>query len=115
MPGAATPALGNESNDLLLYLAAVTVPNVGANGSASQTVTVQGVLVGDLISWNQQGVIAGLACDNIYVSAANTLSFYWTNTTGSPINSSAAQPFIIEVVRGQNSPFGTAGLPPSVA
>jgi hypothetical protein len=107
MPGASQISRGNQIIDTLLYLPSVTVPNVNANSSASQTVTVNGVLVGDMISWSQQGVIAGLSVDNVYVSAANTLSFYWTNTTGSNITSSAAQAFLIELIRSDVLPYTT--------
>lgn len=107
MPGASAVASGNELFDMMIYLPSVVVPNVGANATASQTVTVSGVVVGDLISWNQQGVIVGLSVDNVYVSAANTLSFYWSNTTGSPINSSANQAFILSINRANIVPYTT--------
>lgn len=112
MPGGSTLQRGNEILDQMIYLPAVTVPNVAANASASQSITVPGVAVGDLISWNQQGVIAGLSVDNVYVSSANTLSFFWSNTTIAAINGSPAQPFVIGVCRAENlSLGGLASLP----
>ena len=111
MPGASTIARGNEIAVFLIYLPSVTVPTVGANLTVSQAVTVPGVNVGDMVSWNQQGVVAGLAVDNIYVSAANTLSFYWSNTTTGSLGNTTA-PFVLEIARGENvSLGGLASLP----
>lgn len=113
MPGGNRTQLGNELFAQILYLPSVTVPNVAANATASQTVTVPGVLLGDLVGWNQQGNITGLSIDNIYVSANNTLTFYWSNTTVAAINSSPAQPFLIEISRPENvgQTLASSGLP----
>lgn len=111
MPGSSTIQRGNEIFAQMIYLPNVTVPTVAANASVSQAVTVPGIQVGDIISWNQQAVVAGLACDNIFVSAANTLSFYWTNTTVGSLGPTTS-PFLLEVTRGENvSLGGIASLP----
>jgi hypothetical protein len=112
MPGGSTLQRGNEILDQMIYLPTVTVPNVAANASATQVIAVPGVAVGDLISWNQQGILAGLSVDNVWVSAANQLTFYWSNTTIAAINGSAAQPFVLSVCRAENvSLGGLASLP----
>lgn len=105
MPGGSTLQRGNEQLDQLLYLPSVTVPNVNANSTATQTFTVNGVLVGDFIGWNQQSTVSGISVENIYVSAANTLTFLWSNTTGSNVTNTAAQPFIISVCRADIVPY----------
>ena len=105
MPGGSQIPRGNVLLKTMLYLPSVTVPNVNANATATQTFTVQGVQVGDLITWNQIGTITGISVDNIYVSSANTLTFYWTNTTGSNVTNSAAQPFLISVNRSDIVPY----------
>jgi hypothetical protein len=111
MPGGSTLQRGNEIFSQVIYLPAVIVPTVAANTAVSQAVTVPGVNVGDLISWNQQGVVAGLAVDNIYVSAANTLSFYWSNTTVGSLGPTTS-PFVLEVTRPENASLaGIATLP----
>lgn len=105
MPGSAI-ASGNELYDTMLYLPSVAVPNVNANTSATQSVTCLGVVVGDMISWNLVGAgIVGLAVDNIYVSAANTLIFYWTNNTVGNLTSNAAQNFLLTVTRANIVPY----------
>lgn len=105
MPGSSTLQRGNEQFDMLCYLSAVTVPNVNANSTATQTVTLNGVVVGDFIGWNQQSTVSGISVENIYVSAANTLTFLWSNTTGSNVTNTAAQPFIISVCRADIVPY----------
>jgi hypothetical protein len=111
MPGGSRVQIGNEILDQMLYLPSVAVPNVSGSATASQTVTVKGVLSGDLISWNQIGTVAGLAVDNIYVSAADTLTFLWTNNTVSAINGTANQAFLISVCRPENASLGLSTLP----
>jgi len=105
MPGGTTIQRGNEQFDMLLYLPTVTVPNVNANSTATQTVTVPGVVVGDFIGWNQQSTVSGISVENVYVSSANTLTFLWSNTTGSNVTSTAAQPFILSVCRADIVPY----------
>jgi len=112
MPGASNVAGGNQFFTMQLYLPSVAVPNVNANTTATQTVTVNGVQSGDLISWNQIGTITGLTVDNIYVSSANTLSFFWSNTTVGNITGSANQAFLISVERP--ALVGLSSLPSAI-
>ena len=114
MPGATRYQQGNLILDMLLYLPSVAVPNVAGASTASQTVTVRGVLPGDLVSWNQIGTIAGLGVDNVYASAVDVLTFYWANNTGSAINGSANQAFIIGISRGENTSLGLSALPSAI-
>lgn len=112
MPGASTIQRGNEIFAQLIYLPLVTVPNLPLNATATQVIAVPGVNVGDLISWNQQSVVAGISVENIYVSSAGNLTFLWSNTTVAAVNGTAAQPFVLEVTRGENvSLGGLASLP----
>ena len=111
MPGGSANATGNEQFDMLIYLVTVTVPNVNTQVSANQTVTVNGVQTGDYISWNAQTTgTSGLFVTNVYVSAANTLTFTWFNGTTGNLTSNAAQAFVLEVVRGTNAALGLAAL-----
>lgn len=112
MPGSSTLQRGNEIFEQMLYLPSVTVPNLAANATASQTFAVPNVAMGDLIGWNQQSVVAGISVENVYVSAAGVLTFLWSNTTVAAINGTAAQPFVISVTRGENvSLNGLTSLP----
>lgn len=111
MPVATRAALGNEVFDTIIYLPLTTVPNVPASSTTTQVITVSGVFPGDVISWNQQSNVAGLAIENVWVSAINTLTFVWSNATTSAINGTAAQPVLLEVVRPENAALGIATLP----
>ena len=109
MAGGNRSQLGNEVFAQALYLPAVTYPTLGANASASSTYTLQGVLIGDLISYNVQSPPAHLVLDNIYVSAANTLTLLWgTDATGISTGSVA---LVIDVTRAENASLGLTALP----
>lgn len=111
MPGGSTIQRGNEIFDQMLYLPAVTIPAIPANSTATQAITVPGVAIGDLISWNQQSTSAGISVENIFVSAANTLTFLWSNTTVGALGGGTA-PFLLAVCRGENTSLGgVASLP----
>jgi hypothetical protein len=114
MPGATRYQQGNEIFDIVLYLPSVAVPNVAGAATATQTVTVSGVLPGDMLHWNQIGTITGLMVDNVYVSAPNTCIFYWSNATGSAINGSANQAFLLGVTRPENASLGLSALPSAI-
>lgn len=71
---------GSASNGLELNFSSIP-----ANSSVTQTVTVSGVAFGMAVIFNVKGTIAdGLIC-NCWVSAAGTLSFRVTNTTGAAL------------------------------
>lgn len=111
MPGSRVQ-IGNEIFDQMLYIAAVPTPNLGASATANTTLTVNGVLPNDLVSWNVQGPVAHVALDNIYVSSANTLTLQWSGdgTGASPSTCN----LILSVTRCENAAFGTAGFPSSL-
>ena len=72
---------------------------VGANTSAEQTFTVNGLQPGDFVSVNKPTGQAGLSVDNTRVSAANTLAITFGNFTGTPITPTANQVYLILVSR----------------
>jgi hypothetical protein len=113
MPGATRLASGNELLDVILYLPSVTFPTLAANASANTTFTIPGVLIGDCISWNVQGIPAHLTVDNIYVSANNVIAITWgTDSTGI---TGATVAMVVEVVRGENTVVsGLSGLPSAI-
>lgn len=60
----------------------LTPVSVAANITAEQTFTVQGLLVGDLISvYNSAAQTAGIGIISARVSAANTLAVGFSNNT----------------------------------
>jgi hypothetical protein len=106
MPGAADISRGNVGLQTVLQ-ESLTPPNVAANATVLQTYTINGVLVNDMLEFNQLSHVAGLLVGNMWVSAANTISVQFVNTTTSPINSTPAQSFLIMVTRG--NPILAAG------
>lgn len=114
MPGSSTVIRGNQLFSQIIYLAAATVPTVGANTSGSQSITVTGIKVGDFIEANQIGVVAGLSIDNIYVSAVDTLSFYWSNTTTGSLGGGTTA-VMLKVSRPENyADGGLTAMPISI-
>jgi hypothetical protein len=111
MPFGSQYPQGNISFIGAIYLPTVTVPNVNANSTANQNVTVTGAVVGDMIFWNWLGSVTGLNLDNVYVSAKDVLTFTWTNNTTSNITSTAAQPIQFLQVRPALVSYGVTALP----
>src|ERR1700740_1345617 len=108
MPGSSDIARGNEALNVLTYTAAVTFPTLGANASATSTLTIPGVQSLDCIGWNMQSPPAHLVIDNIYVSAANTVTILWgTDATGI---SGATVAVLFSVERASNAVMGSAAL-----
>jgi hypothetical protein len=98
---------------MIINVPLVTVPNLAANSTASQVITVQGLLPGDVITWNQQSVVAGISVENAFVSAINTLTMLWSNTTVAAVNGTAPQSFLFIVQRPEMS-GGVSSLPSAV-
>jgi hypothetical protein len=63
----------------------LTPSSVGANTTAEQTFTVQGVQVGDSLDVNKPSHQVGLNIGNVRASAANQIAIQYVNTTASPI------------------------------
>jgi hypothetical protein len=113
MPGGTRAQLGNELFGQIIYLPAVTYPTLGANATADNTVTIPGVLPGDMISWNIQAPPAHLIIDNTYISAANVMTIRWsTDSTGISTGSVAV---LFEILRPENQSQGIATLPASLS
>jgi len=114
MPGSSTVMRGNSQFCMNLYIPLVTVPNLAANVTATQVVTVQGVVPGDVLVWNQQGTVAGISVENAFVSALNTVTFLWSNTTIAAVNGTPPQAFMIQVTRPENLTGGLSSLPSAI-
>lgn len=85
-------ARGNELYDFIIApttpgLAAGTLTwsatTVAANTTAELTVTIAGLIIGDLcdLYLTSGPMLTGLQISNVRVSAANTLAVTWVNTT----------------------------------
>ena len=108
MPGSSTIARGNV---LLagIYQTTLSPASVANATTAEQTFTVNGLLVGDLVSVTKPTTQAGLGIVNSRVSAANTLAICFANTTAATITPTSSEVYVIELNRCENgSPFPTS-------
>jgi len=108
MAGKSNISLGNLVLDSMLSVSA-TYPTLATNASSSTTVTVPGVLLYDMVSWNMYAPPAHLVIDNIYVSSANTLTILWgTDATGI---STGSVTLLLGVTRVAEANLGLSQLP----
>lgn len=113
MPTGTRAQLGNVIFDDILYMPAVTFPTLAAGASSANTLTIAGVLIGDLLSWNIVIPPLHLQIDNMYVSAPNVVTILWgTDATGI---STATCNLLVEVMRPENGSLGLTALPNNVS
>jgi hypothetical protein len=103
MPGSSTVQRGNEIFSQLLNLQITPPTTITTAVVTSQSVTVNGVQPGDLLSWNLVATANNLvSIANMYVSAVNTIVIGWT-TEGATISNLTAQQILLEVTRPENA------------
>jgi hypothetical protein len=107
MPGPATLPRGNIALAMILQTT-ISPASVAANTTAEQTFTVNGLLLGDIISVTKPSAQAGLGIVNSRVSAANTIAITFANATASPIVPTASETYIIELNRPESAALPTA-------
>ena len=107
MPGPSTLPRGNIVLAMILGVP-LTPASVGANTTAEQTFTVQGLQLGDQVMVTKPTTQAGLGIVNSRVSAANTLAITFSNNTGGGITPTAGETYIVELNRPENIPLPSA-------
>lgn len=112
MPTGTRPGLGNELFSQAIYVPSVTYPTLGANASGSNTLTVPGVLAGDIVGWNMQAPPAHLVMDNVYISAPNVMTILWSTDATGISTGTVAVAFTVE--RPENASLGLSALPANV-
>jgi hypothetical protein len=102
----------SRGNVLLNMLIGVTITPTAlvASTTTSQTFTVPGLQLLDLLSVNLNGAqTAGVGIANAYVSAANVMTVVFSNSTaGTP--TPAAGLYIVTVDRAESTPLPTTAL-----
>lgn len=68
------------------YETSIDLASINGTTYSTQTFTVTGLDTNDVITVNPPALIAGLYLISYRVSAANTLSLVFYNSTGAPIN-----------------------------
>lgn len=102
MPGASDISRGNVANTFMLQ-STITATSVATITTAEQTFTVNGLLVGDFVQAVKPTFQAGLAVTGARVSAANTIAITYVNPTAAPIVPTAAEVYLIKVIRPSNA------------
>jgi len=89
----------------------LTPVSVAANTSAEQSFTVPGLQLNDIVDVNLFGAVqtAGVGITNARVSAANTLTLLFTNSTSGGVIP-AAGTYAIVVTRPENVPLPTSAV-----
>ena len=78
---------------------------VAGSTAAEQSFTVPGILVGDILDINcAVAQTAGLGIVNVRVSAANTITIQFANSTAGSLTPTAGQ-YVINVGRPENQPL----------
>ena len=118
MPGGSTAQRGNELFAQAMFITVTPPASVVTLTQTQGTVTVNGLLPGDIMSWNLTTVgtnyNALLLIEGMYVSAPNTLIISWS-TTGATIAGAGPQTLLMEATRPENIAItGVAGLPSSL-
>lgn len=107
--------IGNCTFEQAGYIVLTPPATITTAVVTSQTVTMAGLQVGDIISWNLVATANNLvSIANMYVSAVNTLVIGWTSE-GATISSLGAQQILFSVLRPENASQGLASLPANVA
>lgn len=112
MPGGTTTQRGNELFAQLLFLTVTPPASVVTATQTQGAVTVSGVQIGDVLSWNLTTVgtnyNALLTLNSMYVSAANSILMSW-GSTGATIAGAGPQTMLLEVTRPENYVVGAPG------
>lgn len=108
MPGPSDIATGNVQFILLLQ-ATLSPAQVNTITAPEQTFTVPGLQVGDFVSVQKPTAQAGLGIVGSRVTATNTLGITFVNPTAGNITPTAAETYLIKVLRQENpGPLPTA-------
>jgi len=109
MPGPSDLPRGNIQLAMVLGLT-ISPASVGANTTAEQTFTLQGLQPGDVVSVTKPTTQAGLGVVNSRVTAANTIGITFSNNTGGGIVPTAGETYLVEMNRPTNpqQPLPTA-------
>ena len=115
MPGASYLSTGNIPLSTTLYASLTPAASVTAATSTTSTYTINGLLQYDCVDiYPQAALTALLTIGSVWVSAANTLSVQWINSSAS--NSTAAPTAIsCEVLISRSAfssyPFNSSNWP----
>ena len=116
MSGGTLAAIGNNSLIQSFYASLTPAATVTTNSSTTSTYTIHGLIIGDAVDLFPQGALTTyLTLGAVWVSASDTLSVQWINSTsGSSSGTPAAISFVGVVIRCSNIYAGYANYPTNV-
>ena len=87
MPGGSLNPQGNIIFQTVIYASLIPASALATDSSSTQTYTINGLIPNDIVELFPQVSLATsttyLTIGSVWVSAANTLSVQWVNSTGS--------------------------------
>lgn len=118
MPGGSTATRGNELFSQCLFLTVTPPASVVTATQTTGSVSVPGVLLGDVLSYNLTtsgtNYNALLLLESMYVNGSGTVLMSWSST-GATIAAAGPQTILMEVTRPENVvDGGIATLPNSI-
>lgn len=113
MPGGSSPLLGNNAMGQTIYASLTPAATVTTDESITSTYTIHALKPGDLVQiFPQAAIQAYLTIGAVWVSANDTLSVQWVNSTGSSSSGSpTAITCAILVIRPELEYAGVTGYP----
>jgi hypothetical protein len=90
------------AHEFVLQFTTTAAITVTTQTSTISTFSIVGLLPGDLVELNQTSHVAGISATNQWVSAPNTLSVQFMNSTGGSQTIPVGTTFIIGVERADN-------------
>ena len=107
MPSGTTNNLGNAS---IVHVGSFTNTwsAVTANTTSEQSLTYNGLQVGDFVYVSKPTFQAGIGVAGARVSAANTLAITWVNATAGTPTPTATDRYTLVVIRYENSNVSNA-------
>lgn len=110
MPGGVTPQLGNTQMGQLVYVP-ITFATTVIGTPQAITVSVPGVMPGDLIIASLYPAVAGIAVTGATVSVAGSIVFF---VDASAVVTGATAHAIVQVIRAANISMGVSALPTQI-
>ena len=113
MPGGSSPLLGNNAMGQTIYASLTPAATVTTDESITSTYTIHALKPGDLVEiFPQAALTTYLTIGAVWVSANDTLSVQWINSTGSSSSSTpAAITCALLVIRPELEYAGVTGYP----
>lgn len=97
---------GNLLIDTVFGLNITPPASIVTTAATAGNFTVQGLQVGDLVQPYFTSAVTTYSMVNAWVSAANTLTIYFSSETGATVSSAAAINIVVNLQRYEQTAFG---------